>query len=351
MRDSHGRNIEYLRLSLTDRCNLRCTYCRDASTTPSEDKLSGERIERITRCITPLGITKVRLTGGEPLLRRDLEDCISIISANKSVIDLCMTTNAHGLARRAAALKKAGLMRINVSLDSLQKERFAKITGGGDVFQVLEGIDAALDAGLFPVKLNCVVVKGKNDDEIDSFIALARAKPLHVRFIELMPMGGVQNGGLRVANDSLLSRFPELVPVPAASAVQSGAEAGAQHGEDLAERGTNSVVERGTNSVAQRGTNSVALEYSAPGFRGTVGLISPVTRPFCNACNRVRITHDGKLRPCLGDNAEVDLLPVLAKNDDAALRAAIEQTIFNKPKGHRFNEGFVSQRHMNRIGG
>ena len=344
MRDSYGRNIEYLRLSLTDRCNLRCTYCRDASTTPSADELSGERIERITRCMTLMGINKVRLTGGEPLLRRDLEDCIKIISANKSIIDLCMTTNAHGLALRADALKKAGLMRINVSLDSMQKDRFAKITGGGDVAQVLEGIDAALDAGLFPVKLNCVVVKGKNDDEIDSFIALARAKPLHVRFIELMPMGGVQNDGLRIANDSLLSRFPELVPVPAANAEQRGADPGAQ-------RETNSVAQRGTNSVAERGTNSVALEYSAPGFRGTVGLISPVTRPFCNACNRVRITHDGKLRPCLGDNAEIDLLPLLKQNDDEALCAAIERAIFNKPKGHRFNEGFVSQRQMNRIGG
>jgi cyclic pyranopterin phosphate synthase len=286
--------------------------------------------------MTLLGINKVRLTGGEPLLRRDLEDCIKIISANTAVIDLCMTTNAHGLARRVDALKKAGLMRINVSLDSMQQDRFAKITGGGDVFQVLEGIDAALDVGIFPVKLNCVVVKGKNDDEIASFIALAKAKPLHVRFIELMPMGGVQNDGLRIANDSLLSRFPELTPLPTTNTEQRGVE---------------SVAQRGTNSVAERGTNSVALEYSASGYRGTVGLISPVTRPFCNACNRVRITHDGKLRPCLGDDAEIDLLPLLEKNDDAALFAAIEQAIFNKPRGHRFNDGFVSQRHMNRIGG
>jgi molybdenum cofactor biosynthesis enzyme MoaA len=392
MIDSLGRNIEYLRLSLTDRCNLRCTYCRDASTTPSAQEISLAHIERVVSCLASLGITKVRLTGGEPLLRRDLEDCIKIISANTSIVDLCMTTNAHGLTRRADTLKKAGLMRINVSLDSMQKERFAKITGGGDVFQALEGIDAALDAGLFPVKVNCVVVKGKNDDEISSFIALAKAKPIHVRFIELMPMGGAKNDELRIANDSLLSRFPELVPVPPKNAEENGAapaeqqeknsaalretssaalrgtssatqrgtssvawrgtNSAAQRGtSSAAQRGTSSVAWRGTNSVAQRGTSSVALEYSAPGFCGTVGLISPVTRPFCNACNRVRITHDAKLRPCLGDNAEIDLLPLLQKNDDEALRRSVEQAIFNKPKGHRFSEGFVSQRQMNRIGG
>jgi cyclic pyranopterin phosphate synthase len=318
MIDSHGRNIEYLRLSLTDTCNLRCSYCRDASASPSNFELSPAQIERVVNCMARLGINKVRLTGGEPLMRRDLEDIVRAVSAHNSIRDICMTTNAHGLAARAAALKKAGLMRVNISLDSLDKDRFKAITNGGDLSQALEGIDAALDAGLFPVKLNCVVIKGRNDDEIDGFIALAKEKPLHVRFIELMPMGGAKNDGLRLGNDEILKRCPGLVPAIAHNAGQP------------------------------------AVEYTASDFRGTVGFISPITRPFCNTCNRVRITHDGKLRPCLGDNAEIDLLPALSGTQDGgdgALLEKIERTIFNKPKGHRFNEGFVSQRRMNRIGG
>jgi cyclic pyranopterin phosphate synthase len=314
MLDSYGRNIEYLRLSLTDRCNLRCAYCRDASATPCDYELSPANVERIIKCMTALGITKVRLTGGEPLLRHDLEDIIAAISCHEAVCDICMTTNAHGLDSRAAALKKAGLMRINISLDSLNKDRFRTITGGGSVEQVFAGIDAALEAGLSPIKLNCVVIKGKNDDEVDDFVSLAREKPVHVRFIELMPMGGERNDDLRVANDALLALHPELSPLPTRFAGQP------------------------------------ALEYSGDGFRGTVGFISPVTRPFCNACNRARVTPDGKLRPCLGDNMEADLITALEGDDESLLRI-IERTIYNKPKGHRFNDGFVSERRMNRIGG
>jgi cyclic pyranopterin phosphate synthase len=320
MTDSRGRNIEYLRLSLTDKCNLRCSYCRDASESPTGFGLSPAQIERVVGCMARLGIVKVRLTGGEPLMRRDLEEIVEAVSAHKAIRDICMTTNAHGLAARAGALKKAGLMRINISLDSLDKKRFTEITGGGDLNQVLEGIDAALDAGLSPVILNCVVIRGRNDDEIVGFIALAKEKPLHVRFIELMPMGGAKNDELRIGNDEILKRRPELAPVVAQNAGQP------------------------------------AVEYTAKNFLGTVGFISPMTRPFCNNCSRVRITHDGKLRPCLGGDAETDLLPLLGEirggeSDDDALLEKIKQTIFNKPKGHRFNEDFVSARRMNRIGG
>jgi cyclic pyranopterin phosphate synthase len=314
MLDSYGRNIQYLRLSLTDRCNLRCSYCRDVSTTPSDYELSASQIERIICCMVALGINKVRLTGGEPLMRRDLEEIVASLGRNKAIRDLCMTTNAHGLASRAADLKKAGLMRVNISLDSLKKDKFREITNGGDVAQVLKGIDAALDAGLSPVKLNCVVIKGRNDDEIDDFIMLAKQKPIHVRFIELMPMGGTKNDSLRISNNDLLTRYPQLTPMPVRNAGQP------------------------------------ATEYTAKDFRGTVGFISPVTRPFCNTCNRARITNDGKLRPCLGDNMEVDLKDALSQDDDVLLHI-IKETIFNKPKGHRFNDGFVSERQMNRIGG
>jgi cyclic pyranopterin phosphate synthase len=261
-----------------------------------------------------LGISKVRLTGGEPLLRPDLEDIVKAVSVHKAITDICMTTNAHGLAPRAHALKKAGLMRINISLDSLKKDRFKKITRGGSVKEVFDGIDASLDAGLSPVKLNCVVMKGGNDDEIDDFIALAKEKPLHIRFIELMPMGGVWNDAHRIGNDDVLRRHPELVP------------------------------------AFSRTAAGPAVEYTAQDFRGTIGFISPITRPFCNNCNRIRITHDGKLRPCLGDDAETDLRVPLDRGD-AVLLQAIERTIYNKPAGPRFNEGFVSERRMVRIGG
>jgi cyclic pyranopterin phosphate synthase len=264
--------------------------------------------------MTSLGINKVRFTGGEPLMRRDLEEIITEVNAQKAIRDVCMTTNAHGLAARAAGLKQAGLMRLNISLDSLKKERFRQITNGGDIDQVFSGIDAALSAGLAPVKLNCVVIKGQNDDEIDDFIALAKEKPLHVRFIELMPMGGVHNDDLRIANTELLRRHPGLMPLPAQNAGQP------------------------------------VIEYSAPDFLGTVGFISPVTKPFCDSCNRIRVTQDGKLRPCLGDDMEVDLKEALTHNDDVLLNV-IREAIYNKPKKHHFNDGFVSKRQMNRIGG
>ncbi|MDR2482878.1 MAG: GTP 3',8-cyclase MoaA [Treponema sp.] len=320
MIDALGRKIEYLRLSLTDRCNLRCVYCRGASagTEGAADAaggLSPVHIERIVRGMVSLGITKVRLTGGEPLMRRDLEDIVKTVSSSDSVRDICMTTNGHGLARRARSLKKAGLMRVNISLDSLRSDRCREITGGGDVEQALAGIDAALDAGLLPVKVNCVMMKGVNDNEADEFIELARTKPLCVRFIELMPMGGARNDELRAANDLILRRHPELSPLSVSCADQS------------------------------------AVEYTAPGFLGAVGFISPVTRPFCGSCSRVRVTHDGRLRPCLGNDMETDLMPALSRNDDELLRSVIERAIFNKPQGSCFNSGYISQRRMNRIGG
>jgi cyclic pyranopterin phosphate synthase len=225
-----------------------------------------------------------------------------------------MTTNAQALAPRAASLKEAGLMRINISLDSLKADRYREITGGGDIAGVFEGIEAAVACGLTPVKLNCVLMRGTNDDEIDDFIALAREKPLHVRFIELMPMGGMRDDARRVTTDEILRSHPELQPVAPSYAGQP------------------------------------ARDYRAEGFRGTVGFISPVSRVFCNECNRIRVTGDGKLRPCLGDNTEIDLREAMQQGGDI-LRETIRRTIYDKPKGHRFSQDFVSERKMNRIGG
>jgi cyclic pyranopterin phosphate synthase len=313
MIDAHGRTIEYLRLSLTEQCSLRCVYCRDAAAPCPEAALTAAEVARILGVMVTLGINKVRLTGGEPLMRPDLEEITAAISSTGLIQDLTMTTNAQGLAGRARALKAAGLMRLNISLDSLDPARYREMTGGGDLAPVLAGIDAALAAGLRPVKLNCVVIRGTNDGDIPAFIDLARGSPLDVRFIELMPMGSLRDPSLRVPTEEILAAHGDLQELP----TQPGAP---------------------------------AREYSAPGFKGTVGFISAVSKRFCNECNRVRVTADGRLRPCLGDNREIDLRGPLAQGDEA-LREAIQQGVFHKPEGHHFSSTFVSGRKMNRIGG
>jgi cyclic pyranopterin phosphate synthase len=264
-----------------------------------------------------LGINKVRLTGGEPLMRPDLEQVIAAISSTGLIRDLSMTTNAQTLAPRASALKEAGLMRINISLDSLNPDTYREITGGGSLDKVFEGIDAALACGLSPVKLNCVVMRGTNDADIGAFISFARDKPVHVRFIEFMPIGTMDAAAKRVPTTEILAAYPELTPVfPRTPVVHAG----------------------------------VASVYAAPGFRGTVGFISPITKRFCDQCNRIRVTPDGKLRPCLGDNTEVDLRPFLAKDHEALLET-IRATVYHKPEGHHFRDGFTANRTMNKIGG
>jgi cyclic pyranopterin phosphate synthase len=288
-------------------------YCRDGTAPCPEDSLTVTEVERILRCMVALGINKVRLTGGEPLMRGDLEQIVAAISATGLIRDLTMTTNAQALAPRAAALKAAGLMRVNISLDSLKADRYREITGGGDIAQVFEGIDAALACGLTPVKLNCVLMRGTNDDEIDDFIALAREKPLSVRFIELMPMGGMRDDGRRIPTGEILRAHGELQPIAPAYAGQP------------------------------------SRDYRGEGFRGTVGFISPVSRVFCNECSRVRVTGDGKLRPCLGDNMEVDLRPAMQQGEEILLET-IRLAVYNKPEGHHFSRDFVSERKMNRIG-
>jgi cyclic pyranopterin phosphate synthase len=261
-----------------------------------------------------LGIRKVRLTGGEPSLRPDLEEIVARIGGMGQIQDLAMTTNGLGLAKRLPALKRAGLMRLNISLDSLRPEPYRDITRGGDLEQVFETIEAALAAGLTPVKLNCVVLRGKNDGEIDAFIALARDRPLHVRFIELMPLGELDYGGLRISSSRILEAHGEL------------------------------------QRIAPQPSGQPAEQYGAPGFLGAVGFISPLSRSFCGGCNRVRITSDGRLRPCLGDNREADLRGAMRAGDSELLRI-IRETVFNKPQGHRFYRGFTARRTMHRIGG
>lgn len=315
MLDHLGRSITYLRLSVTERCNLHCSYCRkEEGGCPKVKELSTQEFVRIARACAELGINKVRVTGGEPTLRRDIIQIVEGLSAIEGIDEVTMTSNAQFLASQAVGLKKAGLSRINISLDSLNADKFRAMTGG-DLQVVLDGIDAALRAGLQPVKLNAVLIRGKNDDEVDDFIALTRDRPLDVRLIELMPLGGDwQAAALRVDNSELIAQRPWLIPIP------------------------------------QRYTGQPSRDFRVPGHQGRVGFISPISHRFCGDCNRIRIMSDGSLRPCLGDNLEFSLKDVLSGSDEE-LREAIRTAIYAKPVGHHFEQEFKSERNMSRIGG
>ena len=315
MLDKFGRKIEYLRLSVTERCTLRCAYCRvDDGYCPKAAELSADEFTRIVKVCTELGIKKVRLTGGEPLLRKDIIDIVHNIAQIEGINELSMTTNAQQLGGRALALKQAGLDRINISLDSLDAVKFKEMTGG-DLSLVLAGIDDAIEVGLLPVKVNVVLVRGKNDNEVDDFIALTREKPIDVRFIELMPLGNLgQDETLRIYNDDLIKTRPYLKPLP------------------------------------PRYSSQPSRDFQVEGYLGRVGFISPLSHKFCGLCNRIRLMSDGMLRMCLGVDSEVSLLDALNLDDDA-LRDTIKNAIYNKPAQHEFDGYFVSDKNMRRIGG
>lgn len=314
MIDQYGRDIHYLRLSLTERCNLKCIYCRDENEhCKGRDELKAADYERLIPAFVRLGIRKVRLTGGEPLVRRDLTRIIELLAQYPEIEDICMTTNAQGLSERLPELRNAGLKRINISMDSLQEERYRTMTRGGDLHSVMRGIDAALEAGL-PVKVNAVLIRGENEPEADDFIRLAKERPIDVRFIELMPFGVLgEKGDRRVLNQEILSRHPELSPVPA------------------------------------RYPSQPSEDYAGDGFLGRVGFISPISHKFCADCNRVRLTSDGKLRLCLGNDREIDLKPYLTEED--RLFDVMKNAVFSKPASHSFEQSFHAARRMNQIGG
>ena len=315
MLDQFGRNITYLRLSVTERCQLRCTYCRvEEGICPKAKELSPAEYEGIVRACMQLGIQKVRLTGGEPLLRKDILELVERIAALEGLRDLSMTTNAQMLPGKSQLLKQAGLRRLNISLDSLKPEVFHELTGG-DIQPVLQGMEEAAEAGLLPLKLNIVLVRGINEGEIDDFIALTRENPIDVRFIELMPIGDHgENTARRISNQEVLNARPYLQPLPA------------------------------------RYPGQPSVDYQVPGYRGRVGFISPISHQFCADCNRIRVMSDGTLRPCLGVDREIPLTSALAK-DDEALREAIQSAIFKKPAAHRFESCAFAERNMSRIGG
>ena len=316
MNDRFGRTITYLRLSLTERCTLKCAYCRAGEgICPKKGELSRDEFLRIVRAFAAVGVKKVRLTGGEPMLRRDLIPIISGIRGIDGIDEITMTTNGQHLAGQCRALREAGLDRLNISVDSLKPERYTAITGGGSLSLVLAGIEEAFTAGFSSVKLNVVLLRGQNDDETADFIALTKDRPISVRFIEYMPLGETDQASLRVTGAELLQKHPELVPVEPAYLGQP------------------------------------ARDYQMPGYVGRVGLIDPMSHRFCADCNRVRVMSDGMIRPCLGSNEEFSLKEALEQTDDNALHAVIARAIVLKPETHCFDEGFSAEKTMRHIGG
>lgn len=299
MIDGCGRTIDYLRISLTPSCDLNCFYCQPES---SQCSLAGvldpDQIERFVRAAAGLGVTRVRLTGGEPLLRPDLEEIVARIAAVHGISDISLTTNAQQLEQRAAALKQAGLRRINVSLDTLQPERYRRFTGGGDLQRVFAGLRAAEACGLSPIHLNVVAMKGVNDDEIAALAELTMTHDWDVRFIELMQIGVTRESG----RQQLLSadQIWRLLGRPEAAPDSDGA--------------------------------GPARYYCLPKARGKVGLISAVSEHFCGDCNRIRLTSNGKLRLCLLAEDELDFWPLLQPSvSPAELSRALQEAVGLKP--------------------
>lgn len=314
MRDGFGREITYLRLSITDLCNLRCVYCMPPEGVDKRghgDLLSFEEIVDAARCAVSLGVSKIRISGGEPLVRRGVVSLCESLSSLGT--ELAMTTNGTRLAAMAGDLARAGLHRVNISLDTLREDRYREITRGGELADVLRGIDAAEAAGLAPIKINTVLMRGVNDDEIEDIAALTMRRNIDVRFIELMPIGPMRD------------RAP--------SASVGGAEVLSRLGD-----------------VEALGGSGVAMMYKMRGAMGRVGLIDPVSGCFCAECTRLRLTADGRLKPCLHSRDEISIKGLSGRElEDAFIRAAGA-----KPKDHGgLSDGRVSAsaRGMDRIGG
>jgi len=309
--DSFQRPINYLRISVTDRCNLRCVYCMPAEGVglmAHADILSYEEFYSVVKAAAEMGINKVRLTGGEPLVRAGLPDLIRLLGDIEAIDDISLTTNGILLAQYAAVLKKAGLHRVNVSLDSLKPERFHKITRCGNLEDTLEGIAAARTAGLTPVKINVVVMAGVNDDELTDFSARTVSDGWHVRFIEHMPVNGDEPITSKLFSVSEMRERIESLGKLEPWKVDVG--------------------------------NGPAKYFRLPDATGTIGFITPITEHFCYRCNRLRLTADGKLRPCLLSEEEIDLKePLRSGASVMELKNLIEKAIASKPKGHHLAEG------------
>jgi len=322
--DSFQRPINYLRISVTDRCNLRCIYCVPAGgfhQLAHQDILTYEEINTIAQAAAELGINKIRLTGGEPLVRAGLPKLVQMLARIDGVDDIALTTNGALLANYAAELKAAGLQRVNVSLDTLRPDRFELITRRNLFNDVLAGIEVAKSVGLNPVKINVVVMAGINDDEILDFARKTIDEDWHVRFIELMPFNGKE------------ATAPHFVPV---SEMRQRLEQLGKLEPCLPDAG-----------------NGPAKYFRFTHARGTIGFITPVSEHFCFHCNRLRLTSDGKLRPCLLAEDEIDLKHPLRRGiSSAELKRLIEETVALKPLRHHLADGYIPKdRPMTQVGG
>jgi cyclic pyranopterin phosphate synthase len=324
--DLFARSITYLRVSLTDHCNLRCIYCTpkgEQEKLLTSELLTYEELLRVIALAVESGINKIRLTGGEPLVRRDIVYFVEQLAAIPGLEDIRLTTNGVFLTKYAESLFNAGIKKINVSLDTLQRDKYKQITGSDCFEKVWQGIECIDDLGFQPIKINMVVLKGTNDDELVDFAKLSLNRPYQIRFIEFMPVGRAsswEKSKYMAATEIMdrLSLVGELVP------------------------------------VQQNSKDGPAKIYRLNGGLGTLGFISPISGHFCDRCNRLRLTSEGKLRSCLLNDQEVDLKRVLREGgSDADIKKVLVDTVLNKPKGHDLDKGKYSNCHgrMSRIGG
>lgn len=317
MTDSFDRQIDYLRISVTDLCNLRCRYCmpEDGVCKKSHaDMLTEDEMVQAVEAAASLGIRKVRITGGEPLVKRNILSICTRIAAVDGIQEVCLTTNGMQLPQLAKPLREAGVSRLNISLDTLNPEKYAYITRNGQLQDAILGIEAALDAGFDKIKLNAVLIGGFNDDEVPALAALTGKWPVDMRFIEMMPMydGGDFDSAAFIPCARVLEMLPQAQPIAA--------------------------------------DGSVARLYRLPDALGNIGLISPVSAHFCASCNRIRLTADGKVKPCLHSAQELSLKGL----DFAGMRRTLEQAIRNKPQWHGNMDAVnrsMAGRNMNEIGG
>jgi len=324
--DRFGRRIDYLRISVTDRCNLRCVYCMNENThfLPRSQLLTLEEVVRIGLAFADLGVSRIRITGGEPLVRKNVLHVFQQLGSHPGIQDLTLTSNGTRLTRLARQLKRAGVTRINISLDSLRPERFHAITRVGDLSRTLAGIEAVQDAGIGRIKLNSVILKHRNHDEVVDLVSFALAHDMDISFIEEMPLGIIADHNraeLYYSSDAIMADLQShfsLLP-------------------------------------STESTGGPSRYYRIPGSRIRVGFISPHSHNFCDHCNRVRLTADGKLLLCLGQEHSVDLRRIVRANpiDDQPLYDAIRYAMTIKPEGHEFDIGSqaVIFRHMNLTGG
>ncbi len=345
--DAYGRRIDYLRIAITDRCNLRCIYCmpeEGVAWKAHENILTFEEIERFSRVAVEEGISKIRLTGGEPLVRFGVVDFVQRLRELTGLESIALTTNGTLLPRYAEELARAGLSRVNVSLDSLDPEVYARVTRGGRVEDALAGIDAAIAVGMAPVKINVVVVRSLHQDLL-GFASMTVDRPLHVRFIEYMPVGddaeiGEVGEGAACAGDTEGFHWTRDDHVPSSETLETlSAET------EAAGLGRPEAVARDDAP----GGWGPARYYRLPGAQGTLGVISPLSAHFCGECNRLRLTADGMLRTCLFSDEELDVRTVLRTGNDEDVRALIRGALASKPESHNMRIGTL--RRMSQIGG